>query len=168
MGDYINVDSLFMRETDLLCELKRLPLFVKKNSVTHMYASHILEHFSINDVKKILKISYNLLDKNGEMRISVPDFDKIASLYLAHKEEFKTKKEITWLGVIYGGQSSRYDFHKTGFNPNWLKKLLEEAGFRNIQEYDAVKFLSQYNIQDSSLYKKDFGDYISLNMVAYK
>ncbi|MDD2935320.1 MAG: methyltransferase [Candidatus Pacebacteria bacterium] len=168
MGDYTNVDSLFMKETDLLCELKNLSYFIKKESVTHIYASHILEHFSINEVKDILKKSYNLLQEEGEIRISVPDFEKIASLYMINKDSFRQKDPVAWLGVIYGGQSSRYDFHKTGFSFVWLKTLLTEAGFRDIKEYNAEDFLKNYNIKDSSLYKKDFGEYISLNVVAKK
>lgn len=168
IGEYVNVDSLFMRETDLLCKLTHLPYFVSKNSVSHIYISHVFEHFTIKDVKIILKMSYDLLQEGGEIRISVPDFDKIISLYITHKEEFLQKDPIYLLGVIFGGQSTRYDFHKTGFNAYWLKQYLEEAGFKNIQEYDAEIFLQQFGVQDSSLYKKGFGEYISLNMIANK
>ncbi len=168
IGNYINVDSLFMRETDLLCKLKHVHYFVKENSVTHIYASHIMEHFSLGEVRHILKMSYKILKKNGEIRISVPDLDKIISIYISHKEEFYKKNPISWLGVIYGGQSSKYDFHKVGFNDHLLKQLLVEAGFSDVQKYDADKFLNQYSAKDTSLYKKDFGEYISLNMVAYK
>lgn len=168
MGDYINIDSLFWKETDLLCELKHLPYFVKNGSASHIYASHVLEHFIINDVKKILRISYDTLQNSGEIRISVPDFDKIAKLYLDKKEEFKLKDPITWQGVVYGGQTYSNNFHKTGFTYHFLEQLLEEAGFNDVKEYDAEKFLAQYNIKDSSLYKKEFGEYISLNMVAKK
>ncbi|OGF21719.1 hypothetical protein A2Y83_03285 [Candidatus Falkowbacteria bacterium RBG_13_39_14] len=168
MKDYINVDVLFVRETDLLAKLKHLPYFVRKETVSHIYASHILEHFSISEVKKILNICYNLLRKDGEMRISAPDFDKITKIYNNRWEYFQNKIPQSWLGVVYGGQNSKYDFHKTGFNYNWLKYLLEEAGFKDIKEYNADEFLEQYNIKDSSLYKKDFGEYISLNICARK
>lgn len=168
IGDYINVDSLFMRETDLLCELKNLPYFIQKESVAHIYASHIFEHFTMKEVKDLLKKLNQLLQSDGEIKISVPDFDKIAFLYTKNKEAFKQKDPITWLGVVYGGQSSKYDFHKIGFNYDLLKRLLEEAGFRDIKEYNAEEFLVRYNVKDSSLYKKDFGEYISLNIEAKK
>jgi hypothetical protein len=148
MGDYINIDSLFMRETDLLCELKNIPFFVRSGSVSHIYASHVFEHFTLSEVEGLLRMSYDLLQRGGEIRISVPP--------------------ITWLGVIYGGQSTKYDFHKVGFNEPLLSTLLHQAGFLNISRYDAAEFLAQHNAKDTSLYKKDFGEYISLNIVAYK
>lgn len=168
MSGYANVDSLLLRETDLLVELKRLPLFVKRGTVTHIYASHIFEHFSLQDIRKILKICYALLEKGGELRISVPDLDKIVKMYYNHWEYFHTKGNSPLLGPIYGGQTSRYDFHKTGFNFPWFEMLLEEAGFTDIKEYDAEQFTRQHGIIDSSLHKKPVGEYVSLNIVAKK
>lgn len=168
LGEYINVDSLLLRETDLLCELQHLPWFVRAGSVSHIYASHVLEHFAMDEVVRVIGIAYRLLAPGGELRISVPDFDKIATLYTAHRDELLAKDPPTWLGVIYGGQSSRYDFHKTGFTPPHLAKLLAEAGFTDMREYDAEEFLAPYGARDSSLYRKDFGGFISLNMVARK
>lgn len=168
MAGYTNVDSLFMRETDLLCELKNMRWFVRDTSVTHIYAAHVLEHFTVPEVRRLLALAYKLLSTNGEIRISVPDFEKIAALYTANREEFRKKDSLSWLGVVYGGQTDSYDFHKTGYTPTWLRQLLTEAGFKEIEEYDAEIFLAPYGVRDSSLYRKDFGDYISLNMVARK
>lgn len=168
MGNYINVDSLLLRETDLLCELQHLRWFVRDGSVSRMYASHVLEHFTVTEALRILRIAHRLLERGGELRISVPDFDKIATLYAANRTELLKKNPPSWLGVVYGGQSSRYDFHKTGFTAPRLHALLAEAGFSNIREYDAEEFLRPYGVRDSSLYTKDFGGPISLNMVATK
>lgn len=168
LGTYINVDSLLLRETDLLCELQHLSWFVRPGSVSRMYASHVLEHFTVAEVLYILKIVHRSLKSGGEIRISVPDFDKITMLYSTNRTELLKKDPPSWLGVVYGGQSSRYDFHKTGFTPQRLHALLVEAGFSNIREYDAEEFLRPYGVRDSSLYTKDFGGLISLNMVANK
>ena len=143
MEGYTNVDSLLLRETDLLAELKRLPIFVTRGTVTHIYASHIFEHFSTKEIKRILKICHSLLEKDGELRISVPDLDKIVKMYTNHWEYFHTKGNSPLLGPIYGGQTSRYDFHKTGFNFVWISQLLEEAGFTDIKEYDAEEFTAR-------------------------
>lgn len=168
MGMYTNVDSLLLRETDLLSKLQHLPWFVRNGSVSRIYASHVLEHFTTDEVTYLFRIFYRLLEPGGELRISVPDFDKIATLYIARRDELLAKDLPSWLGVVYGGQSSRYDFHKTGFTPPRLRKMLIDAGFAGIREYDAEEFLAPYGVRDSSLYRKDFDGYISLNMVARK
>ncbi|MEI6296921.1 MAG: methyltransferase [bacterium] len=168
MKNYINVDSLFMRETDLLCELKNLPLFIKHESVSEIYASHIFEHFSENEVRVILKLCHKLLKEGGELRISVPDMDKIVKIYNKNWDHFQKRGNAPWNGLIYGGQSSEYDFHKTGFNLNWLTLLLEEAGFKKISEYDPVKFTKSHGISDASLANEPFKEPISLNIVTVK
>lgn len=168
MKGYTNVDSLLLRETDLLSELRFLPFFVARGSVTHIYASHIFEHFSLKDIRIILRVCNRLLKKGGELRISVPDLDKIVMMYTKHWDYFHTTGNSPLLGPIYGGQTSRYDFHKTGFNLPWLTMLLEEAGFADIKEYNAEEFTARYGIVDSSLHKKPVGEYVSLNVVAYK
>jgi predicted SAM-dependent methyltransferase len=165
---YINVDSLFLKNTELISKIENLHFFIRKGNVSKIYASHILEHFSQAEVKKIIKLLYNLLNKNGELRISVPDIDKIVKIYKKNWDHFQTKGNAPWNGLIYGGQSSKYDFHKTGFNFNWLKYLLKEAGFKKVEEYNAEKFCIENNIKDSSLAHEPFNEPISLNVIAIK
>ena len=165
---YLNVDSLLLRHTELISNIKNLNFFVKNGSVTNIYASHILEHFSEKEIKVVLKTLFNLLGENGELRISVPDLDKIVKIYYKNFYYFQQKGVSPWIGPIYGGQTTKYDFHKTGFNFNWLKYLLEETGFKKVEEYNPEEFCKQNNITDSSLYKKPFGELITLNVIARK
>lgn len=168
MKDYINVDSRLLRHTELISNIKCLNFFIKKGSATNIYASHVLEHFSEKETKIVLKKLFDLLDTKGELRISVPDLDKIIKIYNKNFDYFQQKGISPWIGPIYGGQTTKYDFHKTGFNFNWLKYLLEEAGFKKVEEYDPEKFCKEQNITDSSLYKKPFGELITLNVTAKK
>lgn len=168
LDGYVNVDSLLLRNTELISNIKHLDWFVRKESVSHIYASHVLEHFSEREVREILRLLRNLLQKEGELRISVPDLDKIVRIYAKNLEYFQQSGTPPWIGPIYGGQTTKYDFHKTGFNLSWMTYLLKEAGFTEIKEYDAELFCKTQNIADSSLYKKPFGEYISLNIVAKK
>jgi len=168
LNGYINVDSLLLRNTELISDIRHLHWFTRKNGVSHIYASHILEHFSEREVGRILRLLYDLLQKGGELRISVPDLDKIVDIYGRNIGYFQQSGTPPWIGPLYGGQTTKYDFHKTGFNLSWMTYLLKEAGFVEIKEYDAELFCKEQNIADSSLYKKPFGEYISLNIVAKK
>lgn len=165
---FINVDSLLLRNTELISNIKYLNCFVRKGSVSKIYASHILEHFSLKEARDVLKILFWLLQEGGELRISVPDLDKIIKLYVRNWEYFQKEGIAPWIGQIYGGQDTKYDFHKTGFNLNWMSYLLKETGFKKVEEYDAEKFCKENNMRDSSLYNKPFGEFISLNVVATK
>lgn len=168
INGYINVDSLLLRNTELISNIKYLRYFVKKKSVSAIYASHVLEHFSEKEVREVLKTLFDLLNDGGELRISVPDLDKIVKIYGENLLYFQKRGTSPWIGPIYGGQSTAYDFHKTGFNESWMRYLLEETGFRKITEYDAIEFCDRNHIKDSSLYNKPFGKFISLNVVATK
>ncbi len=165
---YLNVDSLFLRNTELVSKIEHLNFFVKKGSVSAIYASHVFEHFSQEEIKKILKLMHVLLQEDGELRISVPDIDKIVKIYNKNWEHFQKKGHSPWNGLIYGGQSTRYDFHKTGFNASWLRYLLEESGFEKIEEYDSIEFCRKHDIMDCSIIDTPFGELISLNMTAIK
>lgn len=166
--DFINVDSLFLKNTELVSSVKNLKYFIKSRSVSNIYASHLFEHFSEKEVKKILKELHKLLQKDGEMRISVPDIDKIVKIYSKNWEHFQKKGHSPWNGLIYGGQSTKYDFHKTGFNAQWLRFLLQEAGFKQVEEYNSREFCKKHEIDDCSTKDTPFGEIISLNMIAIK
>lgn len=165
--NYLNIDALPLSNVDLAANIRYLKWFIKPNSVSHIYACHVLEHFSHEKTKQVLALFYELLCKNGELRISVPDMDKIVKIYHKNWRHFQTPGHSPWIGLIWGGQFDKYDFHKTGFNFCWLKHLLIESGFRNIKEYNPETFLGK-NIKDASLAKEPFGKPISLNIVAKK
>lgn len=168
INGYVNVDSLLLRETDLLSTLHHLPRYVAPASVATIYASHVFEHFSDQEVRQVFRICYRLLQPGGTLRISVPDIDKIVSIYHDNWQHFQVPGHAPWNGLIYGGQSTSYDFHKTGFNACWLTFLLREAGFERMEEYDAETFTCENRFRDSSLASEPFGRPISLNMIAYK
>lgn len=159
---FINVDALQLPGTDVVCNLQRLDHF-EDNMANVIYASHFLEHFSTADVPLIISDMYRVLKENGELRISVPDLDKICKLYLENIDWF-TPPNNPWLGLLYGGQVNKYDFHKTGFNFRWLKFLLAQAGFTEIEEVD---YFEEHGVLDGSFANMPFGK-ISLNVKARK
>jgi hypothetical protein len=135
--------------------------------VEEIYACHVLEHFSHDEIPVVLKRWFEVLKPGGVIRISVPDLDKIVSIYRDHWAHFQTKGHSPWIGLIYGGQTTPYDFHKTGFNFNWLSLLMEQQGFSGISEYpNEPHFLP--GIVDASIDKKTFDRYISLNIIGKK
>jgi hypothetical protein len=82
-------------------------------------------------------------------------------------QHFQTKGNSPWIGLIYGGQLDKYDYHKTGFNFCWLSHILESVGYIDIEEYPHFPHFIP-NLVDASLANEPFKEYISLNIKARK
>jgi len=166
LSGYCNVDIAYTAAVDLLDDIRTLKKF-PPNFAESIYACHVLEHFSHEEVPVILKRWFEVLAPGGEIRISVPDIDRIVKIYTKNWQHFQTKGHTPWIGLIYGGQLSPYDFHKTGFNFCHLSKLLEDTGFTSISEYPHSPHFVP-GTEDGSLANQPFGEYISLNIRALK
>ena len=164
---YLNIDASYRaKAADLVCDLVDLDQYFEPGSVDAIYACHVLEHFSTKDAEALLRGFWRLLAVDGELRLSVPDLDRIVKIYSKNWEHFQTPSNSPWVGLIYGGQGTPYDYHKTGFNFCWMKHLLLEAGFSHVEEYAHVPH--PLGIVDASLAKEPFGEYLSLNVLATK
>lgn len=156
---FINVDVFKTPAVDFLCSVENLPKYIRPNSINQIYICHLLEHFSRRDAIQILRIFYDFLDIGGELRISVPDIMKITKIMALGK---LSKSDLNLAqGIISGGQSTRYDYHKSVFWFDLLKQMLEDVGFSQVQEYSS-------DVVDSSSLACISGNPISLNIKAFK
>lgn len=164
---FLNIDAQAgARGADLICNLEELERVYPEGNAELIYACHVLEHFSHRDADQLLGVFYRLLREGGELRLSVPDMDRIVRVYAENWTHFRTPGNGPWHGLIWGGQEDEFDFHKTGFNLCWLRFLLERWGFHDVAEYPhEPHFLG---IADGSLAKEPFGQFISLNVVVFK
>jgi SAM-dependent methyltransferase len=163
---FCNVDILSTSAVDVISDISRLENF-SNNSIELIYACHVLEHFSHIEAEQVLSRWFNVLKPGGEIRISVPDIDKIVRIYTNNWQHFQTPGHSPWIGLLYGGQGDPYDFHKTGFNFCWLKFLMEKIGYQSISEYPHSPHFVDGAV-DASLAEQPFGEYISLNVLAKK
>lgn len=163
---FCNVDILVTPVVDVVSDISKLDNF-KNNSIELIYACHVLEHFSHEEALRVLKRWFQVLAPGGELRISVPDIDRIVKIYAKNWAHFQTPGHSPWIGLLYGGQGDPYDFHKTGFNFCWMKHLLEGVGFVDIHEYPHVPHFVPGAV-DASLAKEPFGEFLSLNIFAKK
>jgi predicted SAM-dependent methyltransferase len=163
---FINADITPSEGVDLVVDvsnLKALKKYEWYGKVDFVYLSHVLEHFPTAQIPSLLKDLFDLTGEGGTVRIAVPDLDRICTLYVENIDWFKPPHS-PWLGLIYGGQTDQYDFHKTGFNGAYLECLLHDAGFGNIVKVDPSNDLGVLDASQSNL---PFGN-ISLNVEAMK
>ncbi len=120
-GDYDHLDSR---------DIVNLPF--KDNSVDLIYASHVIEYFDRVEIIEVLNKWKSKLKSGSTLRLAVPDFEAMAKLYIE-----KNIPLNNFLGPLYGKMKMGKDFifHKTTYDFDSLKELLNEVGFRNMDYY---------------------------------
>lgn len=99
-------------------------------SVDEIRSVQCLEHVSMKDGPRILRHWHALLKPGGVAHVDVPDFEETARQLLAQPDE--TSKEW-YYRLVYGSQKNAYAYHKNGFSPARLERLLRDAGFRQVR-----------------------------------
>lgn len=106
------------------------------NSVTEIYAGHVLHHIPIDRCDKFINKCFNVLKSGGFVAFEVPNMQELCKEYII--ADNKRKEEIIKLifepieigGHIYSAASA--------WEPNILREKLEKAGFCNIIIGDEV------------------------------
>lgn len=165
---FTHIDIIKYPHVDLVTNVDNLSM-IDENSVDLIYACHILEHFNKHNVIPALREWRRTLKPGGVLRLSVPDFEILAKLYVSGK--FSLEKIH---GPLMGGQTYLYNFHYTLFDFEKLKAALESVGFekKKIRLWDWRK-TEHASIDDySQAYlphmDKENGTLISLNIEATK
>ena len=121
---YVNVDIWITDATDVISDITSLPW--PDNAANIIESYHVIEHISHKKVKDTLVDWHRVLKPGGKLVLECPHFDEAIREYLSGDE--------TRLLNIFGRQRSEGDTHLYGFNPERLMRLLEEVGFKEIQE----------------------------------
>lgn len=164
---FVHVDAQFSPHVNIVCLVERLP--IKNSNVSLIYASHILEHFGRFEYRAVLQEWFRVLEPNGILRLSVPDFAACAAIYY---ESGLVDGLSGLVGLIVGGQRDGYDYHKMIFDENFLRRELLNIGFREVRCWD-WRETEHTNIDDySQAYiphlQKEHGRLMSLNLEAVK
>lgn len=163
---FINIDIDPKVNPDKCMKINSLTDDTIKN-VELIYACHVLEHFDRHETKQVLKNWFNILNDNGTLRLSVPDFETICKLYLSNKYDMETFK-----GFLYGGQKNEWDYHKNCWDFESLKNLLIDVGFKKVEKYDWKKtehfYIDDYSQSYLPHMDKLNGQLTSLNVQAIK
>jgi predicted SAM-dependent methyltransferase len=149
-------------EVDFVGDASDLSQFASE-SVTAIYASHVLEHFyyGLNDeLTQTLSEWYRVLQPGGKLYISVPNLKTLCWLFLTPNLDPLDRHHI--MRVMFGGQMNEFDVHKCGFDADILALYLAEVGFR---EYEPVAEFGMFNDRSSSRLGETL---ISLNAIATK
>ncbi|TCV83401.1 class I SAM-dependent methyltransferase [Sulfurirhabdus autotrophica] len=164
---FVHVDAQSAPHVDIVGPVEQLPM--GDDSVSLIYASHILEHFDRSEYKSVLKEWFRVLKQGGILRLSVPDFAACAAVYY---ENGLADGLSGLVGLIVGGQRNDYDYHKMIFDEKFLERALLDIGFQEVRPWD-WRATEHAEIDDYSqayiphLEKRD-GRLMSLNLEAVK
>jgi len=164
---FVHVDAQPAPHVDIVGPVERLPM--EDNSISLIYASHVLEHFGRNAYKAVLQEWYRVLKHGGILRLSVPDFAACAAIYY---ESGLANGLSGLVGLVVGGQRNEHDFHKMIFDEDFLRRELLDTGFREVRRWDwratehaGIDDFSQAYIPHMD---KENGRLMSLNIEAIK
>ena len=108
------------------------------DSIDLIYASHVLEYFDRDEVVDVLNKWKRVLKPGGKIRLAVPDFEACAKLYVGMPGV--TKEPLSkFVGMFYGKwkmTESETIYHKTLYDYDSLKEVLENVGLCNIKRWD--------------------------------
>ena len=135
--------------------------FIEDESVAEIYASHVFEHLGHRqELLPALSECHRILCVNGRLLMSVPDLRKLAALFLV--DGLSTNQLYEIMLMMFGGQLTPNDFHKTGMFEELIMKYLQTAGFKSIEKVD------EFGLFKDSSVRRFGGILISLNIIAVK
>lgn len=139
--DWVNID--FESNNEYVIQHNLLDgIPIEDGEVTVVYHSHVLEHFSKVDGFRFMKECFRVLQKNGIIRIAVPDLETIAeeylrNLHLALEGNFEAKHNYEWIKLELldqtvrnesGGDMKNYLYQPVIKNESYVFKRIGSEG----------------------------------------
>ncbi len=168
---FIHVDLADFPHIDHRHPIDRLPM-IADASVDLIYCCHALEYFDRIEVMDVLKEWARVLVPGGVLRLAVPDFNALVEVYKKYGGLDRLLGPLYGRFEIQGSGGPEVLYHRTVYNFDDLKALLEACGFGRVRRYDWRQTLHKDYDDFSQAYvphmDKENGLLISLNVEADK
>ena len=162
---FVHIDYCDFPHIDFKRDVSDLSIY-QDNSVDLIYASHVLEHFKRYKIDSVLNEWYRVLKSGGILRLAVPDFESIITIYKKYED-----LDLI-MGMLYGGQDYEHNFHYLAFDFKYLSKKLKKVGFKDVYRYEWQDTIHKDYDDFSQSYiphmDKKNGILVSLNVEAIK
>ena len=119
---------------DFVCSALEIGKHVDANTVDEIFSRHFFEHLSFGQGKAMLRIWKSILKPSGKCEMILPNM----SFHIQQWQRRSSKTELDHAKAGFWGWqrdefTDTWDMHKSGYDNETMKDLLEEIGFDNIQ-----------------------------------
>lgn len=119
---------------DFVCPAWEIDSLVESNSVDEIFSRHFFEHLSFYQGKVVLSKWYKILKPNGMLEIILPNMTFHVEQWIRRKN----KKELRWAAAGFWGWQREgdletWDIHKSGYDFETLKEVLQNENFKDIK-----------------------------------
>jgi len=128
-SEFVNVDVRSLSNIHHVHDIRRLPMF-SSDSADLIYVCHALEHIPRVELSRVLQEWRRVLRPGGTLRISVPDFDVLLSVYR------ESSRRVDSIVNQLMGQGPPFDNHYSIWNESFGRELLSKSGFTSIRLWD--------------------------------
>lgn len=166
---FVHVDFADFPHIDYRTDVASLPMF-GDGSVDLIYCCHAFEYFDGVEAPRVLAEWRRVLRPGGTLRLAVPDFAALVAVY------GETGRLDLILGPLYGRiaidgpDGARVFYHRTVYDFESLRAVLEGTGFGGVRRYDWRATMHRDYDDFSQAYiphmDKAHGRLISLNVEA--
>lgn len=143
--DNANLPWAVAKGAQFICmDLSKDPLPFGPNTVSFVNMSEFFEHLNLRDGVALLKDCWRVMKSGGQIRISVPDAEKLLDEYLKAEldkysdiqptEYSQYRSQMTKFGLIlFGAMSGHGEMgHKMCYDANSLAEILADVGFNSM------------------------------------
>jgi predicted SAM-dependent methyltransferase len=162
---YLNIDALKERNPDIVCDIRKLK-FAEDDEYDLVRASHVLEHFCVEEIPALLSEWRRVIKPGGYFVVCVPNYIALSWRAILKPSGFNLDQKTYqngWINGLYALDLPPEYRHKIVFTYRSLSKLLNENGFEVIGKlHFRMEEPFTLGISDNSC------DNLSLNVVARK
>ncbi len=166
---FVHVDLADFSHIDYRRDVADLSIFPDKHADL-LYSSHVIEYFDRPQAVVVLKEWYRVLKPGGTLRLAVPDFEQLITVYLQNRRLDMILGPLFGRMAIDAPEGRQVIYHKTVYDYASLGALLREVGFAHYRRYDWRQTIHREHDDHSQAYiphmDKDSGLLISLNIEA--
>ena len=118
---FVNVDARKLDGVDVVADVRKLPF--EPGTVEEIYSSHLVEHFPIEELRRVVLPHWrDLLRPGGRLVAVIPDAETMIHEAAEGRMPFDDFQRVT-----FGDQEYDGDFHFSMFTPDSLSALFTEA-----------------------------------------
>jgi ubiquinone/menaquinone biosynthesis C-methylase UbiE len=128
----IGYDARPLPGVDVVGDARVLPFL--DNSIDFIFCHHVLEHFTKQDAKGLLREVYRVLSPDGTLHLACPDMVAMAKTYLYYVQQGNWTELEKLTANYYGGGTYELNRHFWGYSLQPLREILCQAGFLQVQE----------------------------------